>query len=355
MLDFWKGKRVFISGHTGFCGSWLALSLTKMGSKVCGYALDPPTEPSLFQIADVADDINSVHGDICDYQKLSEEMSTFRPEVVFHLAAQSLVIKSYDNPIETYATNVIGSLHMLEAAKNCDSVKSFVNVTTDKCYQNDELGTVFDEAAPLGGNDIYSSSKACVEILSQAFRKSYLSGKDTLNKVEYPMATVRAGNIIAGGDWAENRIIPDCARAYINGGLVTVRNPSSVRPWQHVLDVLNGYMQLGEKLYSEGASYAEAWNLGPDTSSTFSVEDVIMGMKQRLDNKFEYNIECDDSNKESGFLSIDSTKALSKLGWHRKLSFEKSLDMTADWYRAYNEKKDMKQFTINQFVDYQNS
>ena len=258
--NVYKDKKVLLTGHTGFKGSWLSLWLTKLGAKVCGYSLEPNTTPSMFDSLNIEDNIYQSHfGDILDIEKLRKIIIDFQPDIIFHLAAQPLVRLSYSEPLLTYKTNVIGTLNILEVAKNCDSVKAFVNVTTDKCYENKEINKGYKEDAPMGGYDMYSSSKGCVEIMSSSFRRSFLQDENSM-----AMATARAGNVIGGGDWAKDRLIPDCIRSINQNIDIEIRNPIAVRPWQHVLEPLSGYLLLGQKLLEEGHKYAEGFNFGPN-------------------------------------------------------------------------------------------
>ena len=269
-FDIFKNKKIFITGHTGFKGSWLSVWMTKLGGNVCGYSLSPSTEPSMFKALEIEKKITkSVIGDILDESLLIKTMNDFKPDIVFHLAAQPLVRLSYFEPVLTYKTNVIGSLNVLEAARQCPSVKAFVNVTTDKCYENKETTKGYKEGYPMGGYDMYSSSKGCVEIMSSSYRRSFL------NKSGYSLATARAGNVIGGGDWAEDRLIPDFIRAINKGDKIKLRNPNSVRPWQFVLEPLCGYMKLAEKLLEGGSEYAEGYNFAPDETEIVKVSEVI--------------------------------------------------------------------------------
>ena len=266
--NIYKNKKVFLTGHTGFKGSWLALWLTRLGAEVCGYSLSPNTNPSMFQKLDIGNKISkSIIGDILDSEKLEKAISDFQPEIMFHLAAQPLVRLSYSEPLLTYQTNVIGTLNVLEAARKCSSVKAFVNVTTDKCYENKEIQRGYREDDPMGGYDMYSSSKGCVEIMSSSYRRSFL-------KDGYAMATARAGNVIGGGDWALDRLIPDCIRGINDGIDIEIRNPVAVRPWQHVLEPLSGYLLLGQKLLEDGQKYADGFNFGPNEESVLTVAEV---------------------------------------------------------------------------------
>lgn len=346
--DFYHGKRVLITGHTGFKGSWLSLWLSHLGAKVCGYSLAPNTKPSLFEEIDIASKIEkSVIGSILDRDTLQKVFDDFKPEIVFHLAAQPLVRLSYAEPVLTYETNVIGSLNVLEAARHCQSVKAFVNVTTDKCYENKETGKNFEEDDPFGGFDPYSSSKGCVEVMSASYRRSFLQGED-----DYAMATARAGNVIGGGDWALDRLVPDCVRSINDGIKIEIRNPVAVRPWQHVLEPLSGYMLLGEKLYTEGKQYAEGFNFGPNEDSVLTVEDVaqkIVGFY----GKGEVVVHKRDDLHEAELLMLSIKKAARVLGWKPVLTAEKAIQNTVEWYRRFYDSEEMTAFTLQQIDDYQ--
>lgn len=268
--NIYRNKKVFITGHTGFKGSWLSIWLQTLGAKVCGYSLKPNTNPSMYRELDIENKIEkSIIGNILDYEKLEDSINDFQPEIIFHLAAQPIVRLSYKEPKLTYETNVIGTLNVLEVARKCKSVKAFVNVTTDKCYENKEIARGYKEDEPMGGYDMYSSSKGCVEIMSSSYRRSFLQEEDSMS-----MATARAGNVIGGGDWAEDRLIPDCIRYINQNKAIEIRNPIAVRPWQHVLEPLSGYLLLGQKLLETGKDYAEGFNFGPNEESVLKVSEV---------------------------------------------------------------------------------
>ena len=342
--NIYKGKKVFVTGHTGFKGSWLTLWLTKLGANVCGYSLAPSTKPSMFEELDIQNRISkSIIGDILDYEKLQAEMNEFKPDIVFHLAAQPLVRLSYAEPILTYQTNVIGSLNVLEAAKHTQSIKAFVNITTDKCYENKE-----DE--PMGGYDMYSSSKGCVEIMSSSFRRSFLQEEGT-----YAMATARAGNVIGGGDWALDRLIPDCVR-YINAGeKIEIRNPVAIRPWQHVLEPLSGYLLLGEKLLEEGKKFAEGFNFGPNEDSVLRVAEVAQKVCEYY-GKGEVVVHKRDDLHEANLLMLNIEKAEQVLGWIPTYTADEAVKRSIEWYKHfYNQETDMYDFTMKQIKEYEES
>ena len=334
--NIYENKKVFLTGHTGFKGSWLALWLNQLGAKVCGYSLAPNTDPSMFNVLGIENKIEkSVIGDILDNITLEKAMSDFEPDIVFHLAAQPLVRLSYSEPVLTYKTNVIGTLNVLEAARKCKSVKVFVNVTTDKCYENKEINRGYKEDEPMGGHDMYSSSKGCVEIMSSSYRRSFLQNDDT-----YAMATARAGNVIGGGDWALDRLIPDCIRAINNNEKIEIRNPIAVRPWQHVLEPLSGYLLLGEKLLEDGKIYAEGFNFGPNEDSVLKVADVAQKVIEFY-GQGEVVIHKKDNLHEAGLLMLNIEKAKKVLNWSPVYTPNQAIEKTVMYY-----------FTLNQISEY---
>lgn len=345
--DFYKGKRVLVTGHTGFKGSWLTLWLKSLGAEVCGYSLAPNTSPSMFNELNVENGIKSVIGNILDQNLLNQTFEDFKPEIVFHLAAQPIVRLSYREPVLTYETNVIGSLKVLEAARKCKSVKAFVNVTTDKCYENNDSGKNFEETDPFGGYDPYSSSKGCVEIMSASYRNSFLQDADT-----YAMATARAGNVIGGGDWALDRLIPDCVRSINNGVKIEIRNPAAVRPWQHVLEPLSGYMLLAEKLFTEGKKYAEGFNFGPNENSVLTVAHVSQKITEYY-GQGEIIIHKTDSLHEAKLLMLSIKKAKKILQWKPVLTADEAIKNTVLWYKKFYAGENMQNFTFEQINYFQ--
>ena len=324
--DFWRDKRVLITGHTGFKGSWLSLWLQFMGVKLRGLALPPPTKPALFDVARVSEGMEHSITDIREFSAVQKQMYDFKPDIVIHMAAQPLVRLSYLLPIETYATNVMGTVHVLEAARQCGSVKAIVNITTDKCYENHEWVWGYRETEQMGGSDPYSSSKGCAELVSAAYRRSFLSS------VGIAMATARAGNVIGGGDWALDRLVPDILRALEISSAIQIRNPNAIRPWQHVLDCLNGYLKLvRHQLLSDVSG---EWNFGPDLSEKHSVEDLVIAFANSwgVEGK-KWNLESTDQPFEAGYLLLDSSKARNELDWVDKLNFDNSVSWTASWYK----------------------
>jgi CDP-glucose 4,6-dehydratase len=352
-MKFWKNKRVLITGHTGFKGSWLSIVLNQMGADLHGYALDPPTKPSLFVEAKLHDIISSTISDIRDYNKLLATLKKVQPEIIIHMAAQALVRDSYKDPIGTYSTNVMGTVHLLEACRQVESVRAIVNVTTDKCYENREWHWGYRENEPMGGYDPYSNSKGCSELVTAAFRSSFFNKKD-YDKHRVALGTGRAGNVIGGGDWANDRLIPDFIRAISKSEEVMIRSPYAIRPWQHVLEPLTGYMTLAEKLYTGGAKYAEAWNFGPDDSDTKSVEWVIKTICKIWGKGASYNVDTNPQPHETNYLKLDCSKAKAELGWHPRWNLETALESIVEWNKSWLGKKDIRKVTEEQIGTYLN-
>ena len=348
----WKGRRVFLTGHTGFKGGWLALWLTQLGAEVRGYALDPCTTPSLFEAAKIGSAIEDIRGDIRDATKLNAAMTQFRPDVVFHLAAQPLVRYSYEDPIGTYETNVIGTARVLEAVRQTPSVRAVVSVTTDKCYENKEWIWGYRETDPLGGYDPYSSSKACAEIVSAAYRQSFFPvAKLAEHKVA--LATGRAGNVIGGGDWSTDRLIPDLVRGFLSKQPVLIRRPHAIRPWQHVLEPLYGYIRLAEQLYTHDPKFATAYNFGPVEDDAQPVEWIAEKMTNFWGDGAKWVLDPDPGVHEAGYLKLDASKARADLGWAPRLNLETALEWLVTWYRAWDSGAAMQQFTLQQIANYQ--
>lgn len=345
-LNTYKNKKVFITGHTGFKGSWLALWLTLLGAKVKGYALEPYTDPSNFIAINLDSKVESEIGDILDREKLNKSISDFKPDIIFHLAAQPLVRFSYLEPIKTYETNVIGTLNTLEAARKCSSVKAFVNITTDKCYENIEKNYAYKENDKMGGYDMYSSSKGCSEILSASYRNSFLKDEGFL------LATARAGNVIGGGDWSTDRLVPDCIKAINKNEDIIIRSPQAIRPWQHVLEPLSGYLTLGEKLLEGKQEFADGFNFGPESNSVLTVKDIVKKIINYY-GKGNVIIHPDTKFHEANLLMLDITKAKTKLDWHPKYNANEAIEKTVLWYKNfYTEEKNILNFTINQINEY---
>ena len=345
---FWKGKKVFITGHTGFKGSWLSLWLQSMGADVKGFALEPPTKPALFVEARVKDEMISEVGDIRDLTAIKKSIAAFEPEILFHMAAQPLVRLSYRDPVQTYATNVMGTVHVLEAARSCNHLKAIVNVTTDKCYENREWAWGYRENEPMGGHDPYSNSKGCSELVTAAYRNSYFYGEETPS-----LASARAGNVIGGGDWAEDRLIPDILRAFEHKETVIIRNPRATRPWQHVLEPLSGYILLAEKLYVEGDNYAEPWNFGPRDDDVKPVEWILDRMVDRWGAGAKWKLDLESHPHEAQLLKLDISKANAKLRWSPQWSLSQTLDTIVDWHRCWLQGDDIQRCTLDQIQKYQ--
>ncbi len=345
---FWRNKKVFLTGHTGFKGSWLSLWLQSLGAQVTGYALPPPTNLSLFEVARVADGMVSVFDDIRNYDSLYLAMKNAQPDFVIHMAAQPLVRYSYENPVQTYSTNVMGTVHLLEAVRRVESVKSVVNVTTDKCYENKEWEWGYREVDRLGGYDCYSNSKACSELVTGAYRASFFGSSHV------SIATARAGNVIGGGDWAQDRLIPDILNFFNSEKLLQIRNPRAIRPWQFVLEPLRGYLTLAENLYSaQGVDYAGAWNFGPLDADAQPVEWIVNELAKNWPNA-RWEIDKASHPHEANYLKLDISKAYAKLGWAPKVRLNKAIDFIIEWSNAYDQGDDMRSFSLQQLSEYEN-
>lgn len=347
MIDqhFWQGKRVYLTGHTGFKGSWLALWFHSLGAIVKGYALTPPTQPSLFEQARIAEKIESEMGDIRDLTQLTASMVAFNPDILIHMAAQPLVRLSYQEPIETYETNVIGTAKVLEAARSCANLKAIISVTTDKCYENREWVWGYREDEPMGGHDPYSSSKGCAELVTSAYRRSFMQAQGI------GLASVRAGNVIGGGDWASDRLIPDILRAFERQQAVVIRNPSATRPWQHVLEPLSGYLVLAQKLYQEPQTYAEGWNFGPHDDDAKPVEWILNHMVSCWEGS-SWVLDQNAHPHEAGYLKLDISKAKARLGWQPTWRLDRTLAKIIEWHQAWLAKKNMQTVCLNEINEY---
>jgi CDP-glucose 4,6-dehydratase len=335
-LEIYKDKKVFITGHTGFKGSWLSLWLKKLNAEVVGYSLPPQTSPNHFDLLNL--DIHSYYENICNLEILEKTIKASKPEIIFHLAAQPLVRESYMYPIETYQTNVMGTINLLEAARHCDSVKVIVIITTDKCYENREQLSGYKETDRMGGFDPYSSSKGCAELVTSSYRNSFFNINEYKKTHEVLVATVRAGNVIGGGDWSKDRLIPDLIRAASKGETTKIRYPNATRPWQHVLEPLSGYLMLGEKLLEGDATFSEAWNFGPEENQSITVGEVL-----KLASKNWQKIRFEEENSvqlhEAGLLSLNIDKAKLKLGWKPIWNNQVSIHKTIEWYKSFYESK----------------
>lgn len=349
--SFWKDKKVFVTGHTGFKGSWLCIWLNMLGADVTGYALEPPTDPSLFDICNVGDIVKSVTADVRDGKKLAAAINEVSPEIIFHMAAQPLVRDSYKNPVETYDINVMGTVNLLESVRLCGGVKAVINITTDKCYENVGQLWGYRESEPLGGYDPYSNSKACSELVTSSYRSSFFNPKD-YSKHGVAVATARAGNVIGGGDWAVDRLIPDCVRAALTGEKILIRNPHAVRPWQYVLEPLAGYLILAERLYGEGTDYAEGWNFGPDDSDAKPVDWIVKRFCDKWGAGLGYILDGGDHPHEAGYLKLDCSKSKARLGWRPRWDLERTLDSIVDWTRAYQDGRHLRAVCFRQIDEY---
>lgn len=350
---FWRGKKVFMTGHTGFKGSWLSLWLQQMGAQVTGFALPPPTTPSLFEVANVAQGMVSIVGDIRDGDALSKSMRDAGPEVVIHMAAQPLVRYSYANPVETYSTNVMGTVNVLEAVRQTPSVRAVVNVTSDKCYENNEWVWGYRENEPMGGFDPYSNSKGCAELVASAYRNSFFNpGKYDEHHVA--LGSVRAGNVIGGGDWAADRLIPDILRAISENSPVIIRSPNSIRPWQHVLEPLSGYLLLAQRLYEDGVAYAEGWNFGPHDEDAKPVQWIVERLTEAWGDGASWQLDGREHPHEAHYLKLDCSKAKMRLNWQPRWHLSQALEMIVAWQRAWLAKQDMRNFTLSQIEQYLN-
>jgi CDP-glucose 4,6-dehydratase len=349
--SFWCGKKVFITGHTGFKGSWLCMLLNYLGANVSGYALDPNTQPSLYNLCNIDSFVTSIIGDIRDLDKLQRAIHEVSADIVIHMAAQPLVRLSYQIPVETFSVNVMGTVNILEAVRQSSNVKAFVNVTTDKCYENKEWAWGYRENEALGGYDPYSSSKGCSELVTSAYRNSFFNmQKYTEHGVA--VASARAGNVIGGGDWADDRLIPDFIRAIQNNQKINIRSPKAIRPWQHVLEPLSGYLVLAEALYTKGWDFAQSWNFGPNESDTKSVEWIVEVICKKWGNGAAYAIDSNPQPHEATFLKLDCSKAKSFLNWHPRWSLDTALDSIVYFTKAYLDKKFLKEICEQQIETY---
>lgn len=344
---FWKGKKVFVTGHTGFKGSWISLWLQSMGAEVKGYSLEPPTVPSLYIEANVGNNMESEIGDIRNLEVLKKSMISFNPDILIHMAAQPLVRLSYEEPVDTYTTNVIGTVNVLESARYCKNLKAIVSVTTDKCYENKEWAWGYRENEPMGGHDPYSSSKGCAELVTSAYRNSFFYSNDTAS-----IATGRAGNVIGGGDWAEDRLIPDILRAFELSKPVIVRNPLSTRPWQHVLEPLSGYLVLAEELYTKGDEFAQAWNFGPKEDDCKPVNWILDKMVGTWGKGASWELDKNSNPHEAGFLKLDCSKAAVKLNWQPNWNLEYTLNLIVNWHQDWRAEKNMNQKCLQEIANY---
>lgn len=348
---FWNGKKVFLTGHTGFKGSWLSLWLQNMGANVKGFSLVPPSQPSMFKELNIEAGMESEIGDIRDYKVLRKSIEAFKPEIVIHMAAQPLVRLSYSEPVETYHTNVMGTVHLLDAIRHVGGVKAVVNITSDKCYENKEWPWGYREDEPKGGYDPYSNSKGCAELVADAFRNSYFNNKN-YEVHGCALASVRAGNVIGGGDWADDRLIPDMIRAFENGQTVKIRNPHAIRPWQHVLEPLSGYLLTAQLLWDQGSTFAEGWNFGPNEDDAKPVEWIVERLTKCWGGGASWCLDGETHPHEAGYLKLDCSKAKMKMGWKPRWHLNETLQRIAEWHKAFLAGQDMKAYTLNEIEEY---
>ena len=349
---FWKGKRVLITGHTGLKGSWLTLWLKNSGAHVIGYALAPPTQPSLIGLARLDRGIISINGDIRNLEYLKSIIADHKPEILIHMAAQSLVHYSYKDPIETYSTNVMGTVNVLETVRQSRGIRAVIIVTSDKCYENKEWLWGYRENESMGGHDPYSSSKGCAELVTSAYRNSFLAEKDYKSH-GVAVASARAGNVIAGGDWAEDRLIPDIIKAFMGNGSVVIRSPNAIRPWQHVLEPLNGYLCLAEKLWEQGPKFTGAWNFGPNDEDARPVSWIVEKMVKLWGEGAGWELDTGLNPHEASYLRLDCSKAKNLLGWSPNLSLSTSLEWIVKWYRSYMQKENMYAVTKGEILRFE--
>lgn len=348
---FWAGKRVFLTGHTGFKGSWMSLWMQQLGAEVYGYSLAPQTQPNLFELARVESEMVSGIGDVRDPRKLAEALEFARPDFVIHMAAQSLVRGSYADPVGTYATNVMGTVNLLDAVRNCRSVRAVVIVTSDKCYQNREWFWGYRENDPLGGHDPYSSSKGCAELVTSAYRSSFFPASD-YERHRVAIASVRAGNVIGGGDWANDRLIPDIISAFEKRRPARLRSPDAIRPWQHVLEPLSGYLRLARKLFEQGADYASAWNFGPHEEGIKPVRWIADNMVKLWGGEASWSLDVSPKPHEAHYLRLDAAKASSELGWNACLDLQTALEWVVEWAKLRQKGADMRAACLDQISRY---
>ena len=345
----WTGRRVFLTGHTGFKGGWLAIWLKHLGAHVRGYALDPSSSPNFFGATHTAAGMEDIRGDLSDLPRLAESVRSFAPEIVFHLAAQPLVREGYAHPLDTYQTNVMGTVHVLEAVRQTPSVRAVVCVTTDKVYENREDGIAFREDDPLGGYDPYSSSKAAAELVAAAYRQSFFSSSGG----QCLLATARAGNVIGGGDWSADRLLPDLLHGFERGEMVPIRRPESVRPWQHVVEPLSGYLRLGEKLLQSDGRCARAYNFGPAAEDAWPVRRIVEQVARLWGNGARWTMDAASGVHEAHTLMLDASRAEADLGWRPRLRLETALEWLVQWHRGHMRGEDMREATLQQIADFQ--
>ncbi|WP_299290894.1 CDP-glucose 4,6-dehydratase [Nitrosopumilus sp.] len=349
--NFWKDKRVLITGHTGFKGSWLTIILKKFGANVIGFSKDIPTKPSLFEIAEVKNNIQNIIGNVNNRDQIEQAFNEFKPEIVFHMAAQSIVRESYKKPLETFSTNVLGTANVLEAVRNSNYVKVVIVVTSDKSYKVKKDHSKYSEDDPMGGYDPYSSSKGCAELLTSSYRNSFFN-PSKFDEHNVALASVRAGNVVGGGDWGMDRLLPDIIRGILNKSKVAIRNPGSTRPWQFVLDPLFGYLRLAEKMWQSKGEFSEGWNFGPTSEEEHTVKWITENIKKQFKDKINFEINSSNQPHEEKYLRLDCSKAEKELLWTSKMKLETTLKWTLNWYEEYMKNSDMREFTERQIDEF---
>ena len=349
--EFWNGKTVLLTGHTGFKGSWLSLWLQKLRVRLIGFSKSIPTNPSLFELAKVENGMTSIMGDVCDYKHLKEVMRNYKSEIVIHMAAQAILRESYKNPVETYATNVMGVVNLFEAVRKVGKVRVILNVTSDKCYDIKESSQGYKEDDPMGGYDPYSNSKGCAELVTSSFRNSFFNPTE-YKKHGVALASARAGNVIGGGDWSDYRLIPDMMKGILDGSVIKIRHPKAVRPWQFILDPLSGYLTLVQKLWENGGEFTEGWNFGPPNIDVKPVSWIVEKLTKQWNHDINWELDKADNPHEADYLRLDCSKAKSRLGWLSKMNLDLALSWTTDWYKQYEQKNDMRQFTEKQIDNF---
>ena len=350
--NFWKNKKVLLTGHTGFKGSWLSIWLKKLEVELIGFSKDIPTEPSLFKLAEVSENMISIIGDIKNFSLIQKTIQENQPDIIIHMAAQSLVRKSYEDPLETFSTNIMGTANVLEAIKMSEKTRVVINVTSDKCYENNGMEEKFSENSPMGGYDPYSSSKGCSELITSAFKNSFYNSKK-FDSHKVALSTVRAGNVIGGGDWAKDRLIPDIIDSVSKKIPTQIRNINSVRPWQFVLEPLNGYLLLAEKMWEKGNEFSEAWNFGPDDGGCKSVKWILEKISKEWGEKNFWEEDDKENPHEASILRLDCKKAKERLGWETKLNINEALEWTINWYKKFLENSNMKEYTKKQIEEFE--
>ncbi len=349
--NFWKGKTVLLTGHTGFKGSWLSIILKKFGANVIGFSKDIPTNPSMYEVANVNDGLQNIVGNVNDSNHINQVIKEYKPEIVIHMAAQAIVRESYRNPLETFSTNIMGTANTLDAIRNSGNVRVVIIVTSDKSYQIKKDQSKYSEDDPMGGYDPYSSSKGCAELITSSYRNSFFN-PEKFSEHKVALASVRAGNVIGGGDWGGDRLLPDVIRGFQRKSIIKIRNPNSIRPWQFVLDPLFGYLRLAEKMWNDGKEFSQGWNFGPTTFEENSVKWIIEFIKKQMDENINFEMDNTTQPHEEKYLRLDCSKAINQLGWKSKMGLEKTLLWTLNCYKEYMKNNNMKEFTERQIDEF---